>query len=270
MKMQFSCESAATIVIVSLLAMTSVAAAQQPSLPSRPMLITSEAMTGFVTEASQRFGVPDAWIRAVMQVESAGDADSTSSAGAMGLMQVMPQTYAMLRARLGLGANPYDPRDNIMAGAAYLREMHDRYGSAGFLAAYNAGPGRFEEFRAGVRPLPAETVQYLARLNPMLGIEGPTTLAGATPITVRTPNTSPIFVILLPPSGATGLRSDGQQNVELAAADMPADMHSGSLFAARSTAAFPSRSLVETAQQSPPNAVSNSIFIPRRASRALP
>jgi len=270
MKMRFSCGSAATIVMISLLAVTSVAAAQQPSLPSRPMLNATDAMTGFVTEASQRFGVPDTWIRAVMQVESAGDSNSTSSAGAMGLMQVMPQTYAMLRARLGLGANPYDPHDNIVAGAAYLREMHDRYGSTGFLAAYNAGPGRFEEFRAGVRPLPAETVHYLARLNPMLGIEGPTMLAGATPITVRTPETSAIFVILPPTSGATGLRSDGQQNVQLAAADMPTDMQTESLFAARSTAALPSRSQVETAPQSPSGAPSNTMFIQRRASRAAP
>jgi len=270
MKMRFSCASAAAIVMMSLAAMASIAAAQQPSLPSRPMLIASDAMTGFVTEASQRFGVPDAWIRAVMQVESAGDRNSTSSAGAMGLTQVMPQTYAMLRARLGLGANPYDPHDNIVAGAAYLREMHDRYGSAGFLAAYNAGPGRFEEFRAGVRPLPAETVQYLARLNPMLGIEGSTMPAGATPITVRTPEASPIFVILLPPSGVTGIRSDGRQNVQLAAANTPADMRTGSLFAARSTAAFPSRSPVETASKSESDALSNAMFIQRRASRAEP
>ena len=195
-----------------------------------------------------------------MQVESAGDSNSTSSAGAMGLMQVMPQTYAMLRARLGLGANPYDPRDNIMAGAAYLREMHDRYGSAGFLAAYNAGPGRFEEFRAGVRPLPAETVQYLARLNPMLGIEGRTTLVGETPEATRTPEASPIFVILTPPSAATGLRSGAQQNMQLAVADIPAEMRTRSLFAARTTAAFPSRPPAETAPQSPSDAPSNTMF----------
>jgi hypothetical protein len=270
MKMRFSCGSAAAIVVMSLLAVTSVAAAQQPSLPSRPMLITSDAMTGFVTEASQRFGVPDAWIRSVMQVESDGDTNSTSSAGAMGLMQVMPQTYAMLRARLGLGANPYDPRDNIMAGAAYLREMHDRYGSAGFLAAYNAGPGRFEEFRAGVRPLPAETVHYLARLNPMLGIEGPTMLADANLAVTHVPATSPIFVRLPPPSGATGLQSSGQQNMQVAAADLPTDLQTGSLFAARSFATFPSRSPVQTAPQSQSDAPSNTMFIQRRASRAAP
>jgi hypothetical protein len=268
MKMRVSCGCAAAIVMMSLVAMTSVAAAQQPSLPSRPMLINGDAITGFVTEASQRFGVPDAWIRAVMQVESAGDINSTSSAGAMGLMQVMPQTYAMLRARLGLGANPYDRRDNIMAGAAYLREMHDRYGSAGFLAAYNAGPGRFEKFRAGVRPLPAETVHYLARLNPMIGIEGPTMLADATSAGARAPEASPIFAVLSPHSPVTELRSGGQQNVQLAAADTQTDMQTGRLFAARSTASFPSGSALKTALQSPSDALSNTVFVLRRASRA--
>src|SRR3546814_5730962 len=80
-----------------------------------------------------------------MRVESRGDVRAVSPKGAMGLMQLMPDTWASLRVRLGLGANPYDPRDNILAGAAYLREMHDRYGSPGFLAAYNAGPGRRSE-----------------------------------------------------------------------------------------------------------------------------
>ena len=53
----------------------------------------------------------------------------------MGLMQIMPKTWTELRARYGLGADPYDPHDNILAGAAYIRELHDRYGSPGFLAA---------------------------------------------------------------------------------------------------------------------------------------
>jgi hypothetical protein len=47
----------------------------------------------------------------------------------MGLMQIMPETWAILRAHSGLGANPYDPHDNIRACAAYLRELHDRYGT---------------------------------------------------------------------------------------------------------------------------------------------
>lgn len=122
-----------------------------------------------VTEASQRFGIPEAWIWSVMRVESAGNPTATSHAGAMGLMQVMPGTYAELRSRYGLGPNPYDPRNSILAGAAYLREMHDRYGSAGFLAAYNAGPGRWEAYVSRGRPLPAETVAYMARLGPMVG-----------------------------------------------------------------------------------------------------
>ena len=97
-----------------------------------------------------------------MQAESGGDARALSAQGAMGLMQIMPGTWAELRLRYGLGADPYDPHDNITAGAAYLREMHDRYGEPGFLAAYNAGPDRYEEHVATGRPLPAETVSYVA------------------------------------------------------------------------------------------------------------
>lgn len=169
----------------------STAHAQQTPVerPSR-----SDPYGPYIAEAAQRFGVPEAWIRAVMRVESAGDVRAISSAGAMGLMQVMPATWADLRARHRLGANPYDPRDNILAGAAYLREMHDRYGSPGFLAAYNAGPGRYEEYLAG-RPLPAETRAYVAALAPIIG--GADALA---PVTVATadPNAwtrSPLFIV---------------------------------------------------------------------------
>ena len=80
-----------------------------------------------------------------MRVESGVDARAVSPKGAMGLMQIMPETYSELRDRYALGANPYDPRNNILAGAAYLREMHDRFGAPGFLAAYNVGPRRYEE-----------------------------------------------------------------------------------------------------------------------------
>ena len=88
----------------------------------------------------------------------------------MGLMQVMPVTWAELRDRYGLGRDPYDPRDNILAGTAYLREMFDRYGNvAAMLAAYNAGPGRYDEYLATGRTLPAETRAYIAALAPILG-----------------------------------------------------------------------------------------------------
>lgn len=103
-----------------------------------------------------------------MRVESDGEVSAISSACAMGVMQIIRATWAELRVRHRLGGNPYDPRDNILAGAAYLREMHDRYGSPGFLAAYNAGPGRYEECLAG-RPLPAETRAYVATLAPIVG-----------------------------------------------------------------------------------------------------
>lgn len=125
----------------------------------------NDPWSAYITEASQRFGVPEPWIRSVMQVESGGDARAMSPKGAMGLMQIMPETWAELRGRYGLGADPYDPRDNILAGAAYLHEMHDRYGYPGLFAAYNAGPRRVDEHLSAGRPLPAETQAYLAALG---------------------------------------------------------------------------------------------------------
>lgn len=113
--------------------------------------------------AAARFGLPVDLIETVIAVESNGEPRAVSSAGAMGLMQLMPGTWAQLRLRLGLGADPFDPADNILAGAAYLRELRDRYGEPGFLAAYNAGPGRYEASLTG-RALPLETRLYVARI----------------------------------------------------------------------------------------------------------
>jgi Transglycosylase SLT domain len=125
--------------------------------------------SAFVAEASQRFKIPGDWIQAVMRIESGGDPHAVSPKGAIGLMQILPKTYAGLRARHHLGADAYNPRDNILAGAAYLREMLDRYGTSGFLAAYNAGPARYDEHLATGRPLPPETQIYIAMLSPMIG-----------------------------------------------------------------------------------------------------
>ena len=123
----------------------------------------------YVAEAARRFGIPEACIWAVMRTESNGDPAATSPAGAIGLMQVMPGTWAELTARYGLGGNPWDVRANIHAGAAYLREMVDRYGDfSTALAAYNAGPRRIDDWRRRGRPLPAETIAYVARIAPML------------------------------------------------------------------------------------------------------
>ncbi|MEJ0018805.1 MAG: lytic transglycosylase domain-containing protein [Acetobacteraceae bacterium] len=125
----------------------------------------------YIREASKRFDVPENWVRSVMRVESGGNIYMngklvTSSAGAMGLMQVMPATYDELRERYTLGDDPYHPRDNILAGTAYLREMYDIYGSPGFLAAYNAGPRRLDDYLSNNRPLPDETRRYVAMIGP--------------------------------------------------------------------------------------------------------
>ncbi|MDE2167766.1 MAG: lytic transglycosylase domain-containing protein [Alphaproteobacteria bacterium] len=140
-----------------------------------------------IAEAAQRFGPPQPWIRAVMKAESGGrltldGAPITSPAGAMGLMQVMPETYTAMRARLGLGPDPYKPRDNIFAGTAYLADMYQRYGYPGLFAAYNAGPERFERYLQDGTPLP-ETVRYLARIGSdalatVLAMKGPSPSAG--------------------------------------------------------------------------------------------
>ncbi|MBU2605157.1 MAG: lytic transglycosylase domain-containing protein [Alphaproteobacteria bacterium] len=136
-----------------------------------------------VAEASQRFGLPETWIYAVMRSESAGRIGAVSSAGAMGLMQLMPGTWARQRTRFGLGADPFNPRDNIIAGTSYLREMYDSYGASGFLAAYNAGPGRYEDWQNRGRPLPAETRAYVAKFASMLQSDSaPTIVASTSPM----------------------------------------------------------------------------------------
>ncbi len=137
----------------------------------------NDVLASLVSEAAQRFDIPAPWIRAVIQVESNGEADAVSPRGAMGLMQIMPGTYQDMRSRYGLGADPFQPGDNIIAGTAYLREMLDCYGMAGFLAAYNAGPERYDAHLATGQPLPPETVRYIARIMPMLtGVQSGSTM----------------------------------------------------------------------------------------------
>ncbi|MFT4251970.1 MAG: lytic transglycosylase domain-containing protein [Caulobacter sp.] len=123
----------------------------------------------YIDQAAQRFGVPAAWIVAVMQAESRGRThlngrQITSRAGAMGLMQLMPATYQEMARMHGLGADPFDPRDNILAGTAYLAQMRDRFGYPGLFAAYNAGPARYQAHLDTGAPLPAETRAYIATL----------------------------------------------------------------------------------------------------------
>ena len=140
-----------------------------PPPPRKAIAPPSDPWAAHVTEAAGRFAIPERWIRAVMAVESTGDRNAVSPKGAIGLMQIMPETWNELRARYGLGSDPWQPRANILAGAAYLREMHDRYGSiAAMLAAYNAGPARYDKHLANGRALPAETVDYVAKIAPMI------------------------------------------------------------------------------------------------------
>ncbi|RFD21458.1 lytic transglycosylase domain-containing protein [Komagataeibacter melaceti] len=134
-----------------------------------PHAACADPYAGFVTEAATKVQMPVTWISAVLQAESAGNVHAVSDRGAMGLMQVMPVTWSSLRIDLGLGQDPFDPHDNILAGAAYLRQMHDRYGDAGFLAAYNAGPARYEDHLLTGRPLPDETLHYVASVRNLAG-----------------------------------------------------------------------------------------------------
>ncbi|CAM5416951.1 hypothetical protein AFEL58S_02283 [Afipia felis] len=155
-----------------------------------------------IAEAAKRFNIPERWISAVMAVESTGDRTALSPKGAMGLMQIMPKTWNELRARYGLGSDPWQPRANILAGAAYLREMHDRYGSiAAMLAAYNAGPARYDQHLANGRALPAETVDYVATIVPM--IDGKVPVMRFASVSSRPSwSRAPLFV------GRSGVHSD--------------------------------------------------------------
>jgi soluble lytic murein transglycosylase-like protein len=204
------------IITAIVLAMTSglISAVSAASMKtqSAPMVATNPVnpYAGYIAEASRRFGIPESWIRAVMRVESRGQVKAVSPKGAIGLMQIMPETWAGLRLRYRLGRNPRDPHDNILAGAAYLREMHDRFGAAGFLAAYNAGPGRYAEYVAAGRPLPAETRAYVAALVPLIGgdpVNRGVVIAAGPNAWIRAP---PFAVVADSTSSAYRPQSDGR------------------------------------------------------------
>jgi Transglycosylase SLT domain len=177
-----------------LLVVVGVAHAEPVSTERHSVATAADPIAAIIAEASQRFGIPASWIRAVMQVESFGDVRALSPMGAMGLMQIMPDSWATLRSRYGLGSDPYDAHDNILAGAAYLRELLNRYGSPGFLAAYNAGPARYEDHLATGRTLPAETQAYVATLAPVIGGEAIDD-ATAVDAVVRSWSEAPLFVV---------------------------------------------------------------------------
>lgn len=213
-------------------ALAAPASAEPP--PERPAAVVapSDPWAACIAIAARRFDIPERWIRAVMAVESVNDPAALSPKGAIGLMQVMPATWDELRAKHGFGADPWQPCDNILAGTAYLREMHDRYGSIdAMLAAYNAGPGRYDEHLASGRALPAETVDYVAQITPMIDGTAPITRSAGSSSSPSW-RRSPLFFArsadrdhgdtddLLPPSGRP---SDAQAIVDLSALAPPSD-----------------------------------------------
>ncbi|WP_233279870.1 lytic transglycosylase domain-containing protein [Caulobacter vibrioides] len=159
---------AALIAAFGILASGASASARQAAAPTGLQAEFGSPIAQAVSEAASRFGLPEAWIYAVMRQESGGRADAVSPKGAMGLLQLMPATWRELTLELGLGNDPYDVRANVLAGAAYLRRMYDRFGSPGFLAAYNAGPQRYADHLTGAQPLPLETRLYVQRVAPLL------------------------------------------------------------------------------------------------------
>jgi soluble lytic murein transglycosylase-like protein len=112
-----------------------------------------------IREASRIYQLPEAFIRAVMRVESNFYSDAVSSKGAIGLMQLMPQTAASMGV-----VDPFDPRQNILGGARFLRVLANRFDGDLVLtvAAYNAGGGAVERYK-GVPPY-RETRRYVRRV----------------------------------------------------------------------------------------------------------
>ena len=145
-------------------------AAAQRALPAQALNAPAAPdLQSIIADAAHRFGLPERWITEVIRAESNGNPRAISPMGAMGLMQIMPATWDGLRARYRLGDDSYDVRDNVFAGAAYLRTLYNQFGSPDCFAAYNAGPGRVVAYRSGARRLPTETIAYVALITSRLG-----------------------------------------------------------------------------------------------------
>ncbi|MDP2696555.1 lytic transglycosylase domain-containing protein [Thalassospira sp.] len=191
-----------TVTLMLLAACSSSPRLVAPAPQQSPVMSTSgtDQWSHHIREASLRFNVPETYIRSVMTIESGGRTmmngrPITSRSGAMGLMQVMPPTFRELSRKHNLGNDPHDPRANILAGTAYIREMHDIYGYPGFLAAYNCGPGCYGSYLAGERSLPLETQNYLIKGQTLIaqatGQPQTTVVAAAMPQTTAPSRTPP-------------------------------------------------------------------------------
>jgi soluble lytic murein transglycosylase-like protein len=126
-------------------------------------LPADRAYDEFIREASKRYRVDATLIRSVMQTESAFDALAVSRAGALGLMQLMPDVALQMGVE-----DPFDPRQNIMGGAKYLRSLLDLYhGNVRLaLASYNAGATNVTQY-GGVPPFP-ETQKYVKQVTRLI------------------------------------------------------------------------------------------------------
>ena len=151
-------------------------------------------LDGFIAEASERFGIPAAWIRAIVHVELGRTVRTSSRKGGVGLSQLSPEKWTELRHRYALGTNPSDRRDNILAGTAHLREMYDRYGSKDFLAVYIMGPTRYDEHRKSGAPLPEETQAVVADLAPLIELGLKDVVGSTTRAKVISWRKAPLFV----------------------------------------------------------------------------
>ena len=117
--------------------------------------VSNPELSRTIHAAAAKYAVDPKLISAVAEVESGGNQSAVSPAGAVGVMQLMPETAA------GLGVNPYDMKSNVEGGAKYLREMLDTFDGdvKKAVAAYNAGPNAVKAY-GGVPPY-AETQNYV-------------------------------------------------------------------------------------------------------------
>ena len=127
-----------------------------------------------ITRAAERFVLPRAWICAVIEVESGGHqrldgVPIVSARGAMGLMQLMPKTFAAMARRYHLPNAPFTARENILAGAGYLHRCYLRFGFPLLFSAYAAGPERVEKFIIHGEPLPRSARDYTLHILHSLG-----------------------------------------------------------------------------------------------------
>ena len=249
--MNFNCPTRAFLSATLLVAITSQALSQSPPHDATAQPKRANAVAAAVAEASRRFGIPETWIRAVIRAESNGDAWIVSPSGAIGLMQLMPKTYAKLRPQLRKGPDPFAIRDNILAGTVYLRQLHDRYGIAGMVGAYNAGPRRWEQHLAGIRRLPRETVGYITKLAPKLGFGRGESVDSAAPSNIYSSFQSPLFFALANAQTSSRPPADRQRMLAIIDANTMIVPPLGDLFAHGSNAKEPPPTLNQSMHHLP-------------------